>query len=196
MKKTYILILLTLAVLGIVYASSESQKKNKGVWKYKPLDLCKFPVYIDIGHFIQLKECHKRKIELKQVKCEEIGKGSGDFPCYKGCETIQVKANFPAIFNALINENEGDEDLLKEVNLYWENGINTIKGTGQWEELKLCLETWKSDISDIQSYNPGTIEIGNIIIQVRPPDDPNYNPPDDPNLNPKDATNDDIKDDK
>jgi hypothetical protein len=58
--------------------------------------------------------------------------------------------------------------MLKEVNLYWEDGVNTIKGTGEWEELKLCLETWSIDM---RKCNPGIIEVGEITIKVRPPDD-------------------------
>lgn len=191
MKNTYILILIGLIMLGIVYADTEPKEKTEEeTWKYKPIEICKFPVFMDVGHYVQLKECHKRKIELKQVDCEEIGKDHTSFPCYKGCETIQVKANFPAIFSASIKKNEGDDNLLKEVNLYWVNGINTIQGTGQWEELKLCLETLNAKI---YRHNPDTIEIGEIIIQVRPPDDPNYNTPDDPNSNPKDETKDNKK---
>lgn len=166
-----------LAVLGVVYASTGPDKKTKEVekkaeeeWKYKTIDICKFPVSIDVGHYIQLKECYKRKIELKQVACKNIGRDNKDFPCYKGSDVIAVKANFPAILNASLNKNDSDEDLLKDFNLYWENGVNTIQGTGDWEELKLCLEAW--DV-DIHKYPVGTIEVGEITIGVRPPDDPN-----------------------
>ena len=179
MKNSYRLILLSLVMFGVVYAGAETEKKSKEP-QYKPIELCKFPVTMKVGHFVQLKECHKRKIELKQVDCEEIRKGSGDFPCYKGNDAIEVRANFPAIFTASINKNEGNEDLLPEVNLYWENGVNTIKGTCEWEELKLHLEVCNVDFNNIPA--PGTIEVGEISIKVRPPDDPNY------------CTKDDIKD--
>ena len=68
MKNTYKLIFIGLIMLGIVYAGTESEKNTEELaWKYKPIDLCKFTVNIDVGHYIQLKDCHKRKIELKQV---------------------------------------------------------------------------------------------------------------------------------
>ena len=190
MKNSYRVILLGLLVLGILYAGTESKEKTKES-QYKPLDLCKFPVYMDVGHFIQLKECNKRKIELKQVDCEDIGKDHRSFPCYKGSDIIEVRANFPAIFNATINKNCDNGDLLQEVNLYWENGVNTIKGcTGGWEKLKLYLEVCNVDYINMPA--PGTIEVGEITIGVRPPDDPNYSTPDDSNCD----TKDDIKDDK
>ena len=109
MKNTYRVILIGLAVLGVVYASAEPEKKAEEVekkteeaWKYNPIDLCKFTVSMEVGHYIQLKECHKRKIKLVQVDCESIGKEGGDFPCYKGSDVFEVRANFPAIFSASI----------------------------------------------------------------------------------------------
>ena len=188
---------MALAVLGIVYASAgpemkkteeikqeviekrlqssiepeekteEVEKKSKEKW-YKPVEICKFPLSVKVGHYIQLKECHKRKITLVQVDCGSIGKDGHDFPCYKGNEVIEVRANFPATFNASIEKNDGGGDMLKEVNLYWENGVNTIKGNGEWEELTLCLEAWKVKI---WKSAVGTIDIGEITIDVKPPDE-------------------------
>ena len=170
--------LIGLAVLGVVYASAEPEKKTEEVeektkeaWKYNPIDLCKFTVSMEVGHYIQLKECHKRKIKLVQVDCKSIGRDGGDFPCYKGSDVIEVRANFPAIFSTSISKNEGNEDMLKEVNLYWENGVNTIQGNGEWEELKLCLEAWKVEIWK-SGGTIGTVDVGEITIEVKPPDDP------------------------
>ncbi|NQT03771.1 MAG: hypothetical protein HQ580_17215 [Planctomycetes bacterium] len=175
MKNAYRVILIGLAVFGVVYASTgpekktkEVEKKTKEAWKYNPIELCKFSVSLEVGHYIQLKECHKRKIKLEQVDCESIGKDHGDFPCYKGSDVIEVRANFPAIFRASIDKNGSGEDMLKEVNLYWENGVNTIQGTGDWEELKLCLDAWKVEIWK-SGGTVGTVEIGEITIGVRPP---------------------------
>ncbi len=107
MKNAYRVILIGLAVLGVVYASNGPEKKTeeeKGCdfpcykgeeVQYKPIDICTFPVSMEVGNFIQLKECHKRKIKLVQVDCESIGKDGGDFPCYKGSDVIEVRANFP-----------------------------------------------------------------------------------------------------
>ena len=190
MKNNYRVILIGLAVLGIVYASAgpekkaeeekceqtekslekstEPEKKTKEVW-CEPVDLCKFPLSMEVGHYIQLKECNKREIKLVQVDCGSIGKGGGDFPCYKGSDVIEVRANFPAIFSASIEKNDGGEDMLKEVNLYWENGVNTIQGNGDWEELTLCLEAWNVEIWKSRG-TIGTVDIGEITIDVRPPD--------------------------
>ena len=170
MKNTYRVILIGLAVLGVVYASTEPEKKTEEAWKYKPIDLCKFPVSMEVGHFVELKGCNKRKIKLVQVDCECIGRDGGDFPCYKGSDVIEVRTNFPAILSASLNKSAGGEDMLKEVNLYWENGVNTIQGTGEWEELKLCLDIWNVEIWK-SGGTIGTVNVGEITICVRPPDD-------------------------
>jgi hypothetical protein len=81
-----------------------------------------------VGHFVQITECYKRKIKLVQVDCKSIGRDGGDFPCYKGSDVIKVRSDFPAILNASIDKSGGDEDMLEEVKLYWENGVNTIQG--------------------------------------------------------------------
>lgn len=188
MKNTYRIILTGMVVLSFVYASTgserktneietkaeeidkkseEAEKKDKEAGCYESVDLCKFPVAIKVGHYVQLKGCNKRKIELKQVDCREIGREGSDFPCYKGSDVIEVRANFPAILNATIDKSSGDEDMLKEVKLYWENDVNTIQGCVGWEELKLCLEAW--DV-DLYMFKTGTIDIGDITIDVKPPD--------------------------
>ncbi len=186
MKNAYRVVLIGLAVLGVVYASKGPEKMKKDVKyeaiekclksstgpekktkevKYEAIDICIFPVFLEVGHFVQLKDCNKCKIELKQVKCKP-GRG---FPCYEGCVTIKVRANFPAILSASLNKSGGDEDMLKEVNLYWENGVNTIQGgTGDWEELRLFLEV--CDV-DLYTSTVGTVKVGEITIKVRPPKD-------------------------
>ncbi len=159
--------LIGLAVLGVVYASTGPEKKTKEV-KYEAIDICTLPVSMEVGHYVQLKGCNKRKIKLVQVDCESIGRDGGDFPCYKGCDVIEIRANYPAILSASLNKSGVDEDMLKEMNLYWENGVNTIKGdTGDWEELKLYLEAW--DV-EIWKSTVGTVQFGEITIKVKPKD--------------------------
>jgi hypothetical protein len=196
MKYAYRVILMGLILLGVVYASTGPDKKTEEIenteevkntkevekkteieaWKYKPIDLCNFPVSMKVGHYVQFKACNKREIKLEQVDCKSIGR-ERDFPCYKGSDVIEVRANFPAILSATIDKSSGDEEILEEVNLYWEDGVNTIQGcTGDWEELTLCLEAWGVDL---WKFAPGTIDVGEITIQVRCPEDPKDEPEDD-----------------
>ena len=164
MKNSYRVVLIGLAVLGVVYASKGPEKMTKDV-KYDPVEIVTFPVFMKVGPYVQLRDAGKIQIKLEQVECTS----GRDFPCYEGCVTIKVRANFPAILSASLNKSGGDEDMLKEMNLYWEDGVNTIQGdTGDWEEFKLYLEAW--DV-EIWKFTVGTVEVGEITIDVRPPDD-------------------------
>jgi hypothetical protein len=61
-------------------------------------------------------------------------------------------------------------NILKDMNLHWENGVNTIQGdTGGWEELKLYLEAWDVEIWK-SGGNAGTVKVGEITIKVKPKD--------------------------
>jgi len=165
MKNAYRVVLIGLAVLGVVYASKGPEKMTKDI-KYDPVEIITFPVLMKVGHYIQLKDAGKIQIKLEQVKCTS----GRDFPCYEGCVTIKIRANYPAILSASLNKSGGDVNILKDMNLHWENGVNTIQGsTGDWEELKLYLEArnveiWKS------GGTAGTLKVGEITIKVKPKD--------------------------
>jgi len=165
MKNAYRVILISLAVLGVVYASTGPEKKTKEV-KYDPVEIGKFPVFMKVGHYVQLCDAGKIQIKLEQVSCPS----GRNFPCYKGCVTIKVRANYPAILSASLNKSGGDVNILKEMNLYWEDGVNTIQGgTGDWEELKLYLDAW-----DVEMWKSGgtvgTVKVGEFTINVKPKD--------------------------
>ena len=132
--------------------------------RYKEVAIGKFPVFMEVGYYIKLCDAGKIQIKLEQVKCPS---GRGHW-CCEGCATIKVRANFPAILSASLNKSGGDVDMLKETNLYWENGVNTVQGdTGGWEELKLYLEAW--DVELLKS-TAGTVKVGEITINVKPKD--------------------------
>ncbi len=131
---------------------------------YDEVAIGTFPVFMKVGYYIKLCDAGKIQIKLEQVDCPS-GRG---FSCYEGCVTIKVRANFPAILSASLNKSGGDVDMLKETNLYWENGVNTIQGgTGGWEELKLCLEA--SNV-ELFKFTAGTVKVGEITINVKPKD--------------------------
>jgi len=163
MKNAYIAMLIGLAVLGIVYAGKEPEKTKDNI-TYHPIEIGKLPVFMEVGQFIEVQKLCKIQINLEQFKCTS-GRG---FPCYKGSATIKVRANFPAILSASLNKSGGNVDMLKEINLYWEDGVNTIQAcTGEWQELKLCLEAW--DVDDFMT-TAGTVKVGEITINAKPKD--------------------------
>lgn len=168
LKKSVIPLAVIALMVSTVQAVDPSIKRD-GDWPrtFKAIDLCKFPVFLDVGHFVQIRDCDKRELKLKQFDCESIGKVGTDFPCYSGCEDIEVRANFPAIFGANLTK---IGSILTETSLYWNDDKNQIKGsTGGWEKLTICLDAWKAEIWRATQPDEKTL-VGEITITVKPPD--------------------------
>jgi hypothetical protein len=167
-KKCIIALAIAALMVTTVHAGDPAIKRDGDwPWEYKAIDLCKMPVYMDVGHYVQLKECHKRELKLVQVDCEAIGKDGGDFPCYSDCEDIEVRANFPAIFGATLSK---IGPVLKDTSVYWKDGINQISGsTGDWEKLTICLDAWKAEIYRAAEPAENAL-VGEVTITVKPPD--------------------------
>jgi hypothetical protein len=138
------------------------QVKIDGLWPaiitidYTPQEICRIPIYIKVGMFIEIEDCAKKKIVLEQVNCT----GGHAFPCYKGCVTIKVRANFEAklsyklykigdiissSFNWFTFKNEDNWDA------YFTDGVTTadtwiITGDGNWNPVDVCVEAWDANI--------------------------------------------------
>jgi hypothetical protein len=169
-KKCMIALAVVALMVAVVRADDPAIKKD-GDWpySYKAIALCKMPVYMDVGHYVQLKECHNRELKVSQVDCESIDKGAGDFPCYDGCEDFEVRANFPAIFGGDLSNLAS---IIKEKSVYFKDGINQISGsTGGWETLTICVKFWKTEIW--KASNPDSkMKVADLTITVKPPDGP------------------------
>ena len=169
-KKSIIALAVVALMVSVAQADDPSIKKDGDwPWTYKAIDLCTMPVYMDVGHYVQLKECNKRELKLSQVNCTDIGKASGDFPCYDGCEEIEVRANFPAIFGGNLSNKAS---VIKEISVYWKNDDNQISGsTGDWEKLEVCVKAWKTEIWKA-AIPDDKMKVADLTITVKPPDGP------------------------
>ena len=131
-------------------------------FEYKALDLCVIPVYMNVGYFVQVEKCHERKIKLVQVECGDIGKGGGDWPCYKDCDKVKVRANFEVKLGL---KKEKISDVIKEWSAYF-NGGDTVDASGNWNEIEVCVDAWKAQL---MKHAPGeTVKVGNVILTVKP----------------------------
>jgi hypothetical protein len=134
-------------------------------FEYKALDLCVIPVYMNVGYYVQVKECNKRKIKLVQVNCDDIGKKSSDWPCYKDCEDVQIRANFVVKLGL---KREITSSALKGSG-YWKayyQGDDTVPGDGNWKTVKVCVEAWEAQL---QKETPGSeVEVGKVTVTVKP----------------------------
>jgi len=136
-------------------------------WTYKAIDICTIPVYMNVGHYVQIKDCQDRELVLQQVDCDSIGKGGDDFPCYSACEDIEVRANFRAIFGASLSK--GSVGILTDTSVYWKDDDNQIEGSSDWEKLTICMDAWKAEIWKAAAPND-KLQVGTITINVKPPD--------------------------
>jgi hypothetical protein len=136
--------------------------------EYQALDLCVIPVKMEIGVFVQIEECHKRKIILKQVECGEIGKNTqGDWPCYHGCDTIKVRSNFDVKLG-LKKAKVGP--VLDKWEANFTDG-NTVDAGAGWVSHEICVKAWKAKIyeMDLEGKGPGsTVDVGTVTVTVKP----------------------------
>jgi len=113
-------------------------------YEYKALTVCAIPVKINVGMFVQIQDCKKKKVVLNQVGCTEqkMGKGDGDFPCYYGEVSFNARANFDAVFGCSLDK---VGDVGREMACEYLGG-NTITKMGGYQELKVAVKAWKVEL--------------------------------------------------
>jgi hypothetical protein len=141
--------------------------------EYKKLDICIIPIRLEIGIFVEVKDCNKRKIELVQVDCGDIGKGGGDFPCYSDCEDVEIRTNFPiTIGTRLIKES----NVIDKWTSYYKEGddkkgsVNIDPTGSSWQKVTVCVDAWKARL--YEEEHDGTagkkVNVGKLAITVKP----------------------------
>lgn len=168
MVKRTLIAVAVVAVLATTLNAATNPWKEDGSWPgyqpafvYDKIDICVMPVYMDVGIYVQIKECDKKKIELKQVDCPSGKK----FPCYKDCETFDLRANYKVKLLAKLDKQGG---VIKDWTAYYEGGDTYDPGSdpGQWKEYKVCVEAFESQI---WTAAPGDkVQVGTLTIQVLP----------------------------
>ncbi|TKJ34297.1 MAG: hypothetical protein CEE38_18515 [Planctomycetes bacterium B3_Pla] len=134
-------------------------------FEYKALDLCAIPVYMHVGYFVQVFECHKRKIKLQQVDCGDIGQGSGDWPCYLDCEDVKIRANFEVKLGLKKEKNAAGDDIIDKWDTYFDGG-DVVAGDGDWHTVTVCVKAWKARL---QKHSPGQeVQVGTLYVTVKP----------------------------
>ncbi len=168
--------LIAIAVVALIAATAQAgvifdeddpdvSYKEDGKWPsvYIEVDLCKFPVYMEVGYYVTIEDCDKLEIVLKQVSCESIDQDDDDCPCYQRCEEFEARSNFDAIFGADLEKVGG---VLDKTDIYFTDDDKTIDGDGEWHKLEICIDAWKTDI-----YEAGPddeVEVGEVTITVKP----------------------------
>lgn len=131
-------------------------------YEYKALVVCNIPIKMHVGMYVQVKDCAKKKMILKQVDCGDIGKGSGDYPCYLGCVKFDVRANFEVKMGAKLTKSG---DTIKDWDWYY-NGGDVVPGDGDYHEVEACVKAWKTVI---YKASPGDeTHVGTLGVTVKP----------------------------
>ncbi len=133
-------------------------------WVYLELEICQIPVYMDVGMYVDLKDCGKKEIILKQVTCP----AGRNFPCYKGCVNFDIRANFEVKLGTKLYK-------LGPVIKNWEAKIYLpdesaedyiIPGDGNYHTRRVCVEAWEAQI---WTNAPGDkVLVGEVAITVKP----------------------------
>jgi hypothetical protein len=176
-KKSIIAIAIMMSMFAAVsygqdVPSHNGEFKVDGLWPatvtitYTPQVICKIPVYIKVGMFIQIKNCDKKKIVMEQVNCNQ---GQG-FPCYKGCVDLEIRSNFDAklsLSRSTIGSIVGNNNW----KAYFTDGGPAsstwlVTGDGSPNLVQLCAEAWDANI---YGALPGSeTQIGEISILAVP----------------------------
>jgi hypothetical protein len=137
-------------------------------WPYKivydELVVCNIPIVMKVGMFVQVKECKDKKITLEQVNCDDIEKGAADYPCYYGCVTFDVRANFDVKLGYALHK-DTTTNVINEWSAYYDGG-DEVTALAGWTEIKLCVIAWKTNLYNAE---PGdSVSAGSVDITVKP----------------------------
>ena len=165
MVKRSLIAIAVVALLATSVQAVDPNLKYDDHWPYEyiAIDLCVMPVYMDVGMYVQLKECEKKSIILKQVDCAEIGKGSGDYPCYVDCETFDIRANFEVKLGTKLTK--ASPTVITNWEAYYD-GDTTVPGDGNYYTRTVCVKAWKTEI---WKAAPGDkVPVGTLAVTVKP----------------------------
>jgi len=151
---------------------------------YKPLELCQIPVYMEVGAYAEFKDCgssRDTKIVLKQVDCKTLipdpkkDPKENLWPCYTGCDDIEVRANFPAKLGTILFKMadaktgkfaiDGDKWRAYFTTKYRDPG-NLIPASGDWQKTQVCIDAWSADIFAVTIGEQ--IQVGEVGITIVP----------------------------
>jgi len=128
--------------------------------EWKEVTVCTIPVYMEVGYWIEIKDCQDLEIILKQVECSELKSGEagpGDWPCYEGCEKVKVRSNFEANLDLDFEDEKPFKGLINDNEVFWEDllpgdlddDIQVGPTGGDWVELTVCLNFWSVELWEV-----------------------------------------------
>jgi hypothetical protein len=168
--------LIAIALLAFLTTTVQAGDQANDVWKfddhwpwvYLEMEICQIPVFMDVGMYVDMKDCGKKKIVLKQITCPSGRK----FPCYIGCEDFDIRANFEVKLGTKLYKVGG---VIKkwEAKIYEDDGTGNpgaesyiVPGDGNYHKMHVCVEAWEAQI---WKAAPGDeVLVGDVAITVKP----------------------------
>ena len=162
--------LIAIALLAFLATTVQAGDAAQDIWKfdddwpwtYTALEICQIPVYMDVGYYVEIFDCGKKKIELKQVTCDSIGQASKYFPCYYGCVKFQLLANFEVKLGTKLYKDP--VGVINKWSAAFDDDI--VPGDGAKHTREVCISAWDAEI---WKNAPGNkVKVGEVAITVKP----------------------------
>jgi len=179
LKKCLFAIAVTAMLAVTVQAAVEGVEGDCGVWQYKghpypwpveykKVEVCRIPIWMEIGFWVELKDCGDEDILLVQVDCEEVGRSADDWPCYYGCAKFSIRTNFEAEMDGDVSHSGID---MSHKELFNGEEPLVIPGDGDWHDVEACVvayafKLWKEQPAGVKE------EIGYLKVRVKPTGSP------------------------
>ena len=160
MNKTLLLGLAAAALFALpAFAGEKKIESWDGFWTWYPQLVKEFPVKLKIPWFIRIVNEKNWEIQLEQVECAALGRSDGDWPCFKGCNNLEISCNF---------------------NCHIECGINYSYLPGMWDcwespsdidapggSSTICVKLWKADLLSMPAGTDQTVAQADIWVKPR-----------------------------
>ena len=159
MKKS---VLLGIAVVVLValpaFAGSKKIEGWQGYWTWFAQPVKDFPIKMKIPWYIDITNQKGWEILLEQVECAALGRGAGDWPCFRGCNDLKVAVNFNCTLLCGVNR--------KYLDGMWGCSVNPEDVDIPGGTATVCVKLWKADLL---SMPPGeTMHVADVDIYVKP----------------------------
>jgi hypothetical protein len=144
----------------------KSDGESKVYWPYewKELTICEISLRMNIGMYVDVKDCKDRKIILDQVECGDIEKADNEFPCYYGCTNVDIRANFDVKLNTdLVLNNE----IIDKWDDHFPDG-DVVVGDGNYHTVKVCIKTWRTRLYKSNGTFGTEKTIGKVLLTAKP----------------------------
>jgi len=165
LKKSLFAIALVGLLASVAMAGDEVIWRGEGcAWPwihcYKPLDICKIPVYLKVGYYVKIDKCNGLKILMAPSGVD-----------YVGCTDFTISSNFNMVIGARVVVNSAGTAIkgAGDWSAYIDTGGVVRQRAGKTETHKICVKVKEPNMlamSDPTAHNE--VRVGDAYITVKP----------------------------